>query len=141
TGVVSYDDLSMDRNAQPLRGTGFRTQAREWLLWKALTLPDGGDPAPAESAATRERLSNELSGITSAEQLTDWTFRQLPIKNTLTADVARMVEEAFQARLAELARSDMSVADPAPSGSDKDAADSAAQSTNSSAHSAASEPA
>ena len=90
--------------------------------------------APAESAAMRERLSGVLAGLTSAEQLTDWALRHLPIKNTLTADDARMVEEAFQARLAELARSDTSVADPSPSGADKDAADS-------STHPAASEPA
>src|SRR5204862_4986694 len=106
----------------PARKPGDGSYGRPLLFRPAAVL------APAESAATRERLSNELSGITSAEQLTDWAFQQLPIKNTLSADDARMVEEAFQARLPELARSDTSVADPAPSGSGKDAADSAAQS-------------
>jgi hypothetical protein len=54
---------------------------------------------PEESAATLERLRGELADLTSAEQLTDWAFRQIPVKNTLTAEDARLIEEAFQAKL------------------------------------------
>jgi hypothetical protein len=93
----------------PKAGNGFSR--------KPLPRRCGSVLAPAQSAAMRERLSAGL--ITSAEQMTDSAFRQLPIKNTLTADDARMVEEAFQARLAELARSDTSVAEQPPSSADK----------------------
>src|SRR5215204_4853499 len=60
----------------------------------------------AESLAMRERLTSELAEFALAEQLTDWAFRQLPIKNTLTAEDARVVEEAFQEKLKSLDQSD-----------------------------------
>ena len=47
----------------------------------------------------REQLIGALSGITSSEQLTEWAYRQLPIKNTLAADDAIAVEEAFRAKV------------------------------------------
>jgi hypothetical protein len=70
--------------------------------------------APAESLATRERLSGELVGFASAEQLTEWAFRQLPVKNTLNAEDARMVEEAFQEKLKSIDKSDTVAADAPP---------------------------
>jgi hypothetical protein len=59
-------------------------------------------------------LSRELAGLISAEQLTDWALRQLPIKNTLTVDDAQMIEDAFQARLQGVAQPAEGAADPAP---------------------------
>ena len=56
-----------------------------------------------KSNAMREKLLRELSELVSAEQLTEWSYRSLPIKNTLMADDARIVEEAFQAKLMDLA--------------------------------------
>jgi hypothetical protein len=55
------------------------------------------------SNALRKKLIRELSELASAQQLTDWSYRSLPIKNTLAVDDARMVEEAFQAKLMDLA--------------------------------------
>jgi len=55
--------------------------------------------SPADSLAERERLTSELSGLTAADQLTDWAFRQMPTKNTLIAADAEMVEHAFQEKL------------------------------------------
>ena len=61
--------------------------------------------APTESLTTRERLIGELAEFASADQLTAWAYRTLPVKNTLTVDDARMVEQAFQAKLEKAARS------------------------------------
>lgn len=66
---------------------------------KFLTRPPVELLKPEESAITRDDLIGELATIISSEQLTDWAYRKLPIKNTLTADDARMIEEAFQAKL------------------------------------------
>jgi ERF superfamily protein len=68
--------------------------------------------APADSAPTRDRLIHELAAFACAEDLTDWAIRQLPIKNTLTADDARILEDAFQARLEGCAGTVTSGANP-----------------------------
>jgi hypothetical protein len=47
-----------------------------------------------------------LSKLVSAEQLTEWSYRNLPIKNTLAVHDARIVEETFQAKLLDLASAD-----------------------------------
>jgi ERF superfamily len=58
------------------------------------------------SKALREKLLAELTELVSAEQLTEWSYRSLPIKNTLAVDDARIVEETFQAELVDLASAD-----------------------------------
>ena len=58
--------------------------------------------AQRESGAMRDTLIRELAEIASDELLTEWAYRKLPVKNSLTVDDARMVEEAFQARLAAM---------------------------------------
>jgi hypothetical protein len=68
----------------------------------------------AESLVAREKLIGELAEITSVEQLTQWAYRKLAIKNTLTVDDARMVEEEFQAKLEATARSKTDALDPSP---------------------------
>lgn len=55
------------------------------------------------SGAAREQLLAEMAGLAVVEELERWAFRCLPIKNTLTAADARLVEEAFQAKLAAVA--------------------------------------
>jgi hypothetical protein len=60
------------------------------------------------SLALRETLLGELPELVSAEQLTEWSYRSLPIKNTLAVDDARIVEEAFQTKLMDLASADAS---------------------------------
>ena len=61
------------------------------------------------SKAMCDKLLEELPELVSAEQLTEWSYRSLPIKNTLAVDDARMVEEAFQAKLIDLANADASL--------------------------------
>lgn len=53
----------------------------------------------AQSVLARETLIAELSGLVSADDLTQWTYRNLPVKNTLTSDDARRVEVAFLEKL------------------------------------------
>ena len=54
---------------------------------------------PEASARLREQLLAELKDIASADDAAIWAHRILGAKNTLTAADARMIEDAFQARL------------------------------------------
>jgi hypothetical protein len=58
--------------------------------------------APEESAALRDRLVGELSGLASAEDATAWAQHALAAKNTLRDGDAAVVEAAFASRMAEL---------------------------------------
>jgi len=72
---------------------------------------------PAQSAALREKLLTELGTITSADLATIWAQEALPAKNNLAAPDAKLVEDAFERRLSELAPSQSAEAadDDAPS--------------------------
>src|SRR5262249_15812081 len=72
---------------------------------------------PEQSAALREKLLTELGTITSADLAAIWAQEALPAKNSLTAADAKLVEDAFEHRLSELAPSATAEAadDPAPS--------------------------
>lgn len=52
------------------------------------------------SAVAREQPLNELAGVALGDDLDRWAYRRLPTKNTLVADDARLVEDAFRAKLA-----------------------------------------
>jgi ERF superfamily len=70
----------------------------------------GGDSAasgspiltPDHSATLRERLVAELSALNSADDATAWAHRNLPAKNSLTAEDAQIVEARFRERLASI---------------------------------------
>jgi hypothetical protein len=62
----------------------------------------------SNSTAMLDKLLRELPELVSTEQLTEWSFRSLPIKSTLAVHDARSVEEAFQTKLIDLANSDES---------------------------------
>src|SRR5262249_33853278 len=72
---------------------------------------------PEQSAALREKLLTELGTITSADLAAIWAQEALPAKNSLTAADAKLVEDAFENRLSELAPSATAEAadDAAPS--------------------------
>jgi hypothetical protein len=68
----------------------------------------GERPAPLEpeqSAALREKLLTELGTITSSDLAAIWAQEALPAKNSLAAADAKLVEDAFERRLSELAPS------------------------------------
>jgi hypothetical protein len=76
----------------PAAGNGRRKPVRApWVLLDS-----------RNSTNMREKLIGELPELGSTEQLTEWSSRSLPIKNTLAVDDARRVEEAFQAKLIDL---------------------------------------
>ena len=57
---------------------------------------------PEQSAALRIRLLAELESLSSANLAVTWARAALPAKNGLTASDAKLVEDAFERRLAEL---------------------------------------
>jgi ERF superfamily len=58
--------------------------------------------APKRSAALRDRLVGELSGLASSDEATVWAQRALGAKNTLRDVDAAVLEAAFVSRIAEL---------------------------------------
>jgi hypothetical protein len=54
------------------------------------------------SASLRESLIEQLASIKSADEAAAWAHRNLPAKNKLTAEDAKMVEGRFQARLLQV---------------------------------------
>jgi ERF superfamily len=61
--------------------------------------------APEQSAALREKLLTALENITSTDDAVIWAQEALAAKNRLAAADAKLVEEAFEHRLSELAPS------------------------------------
>ena len=55
---------------------------------------------PEESAALRDRLLDEITGLSSPGVATNWAQAALAAKNRLTADDATVVAAAFEQRLA-----------------------------------------
>src|SRR5262249_61161585 len=72
---------------------------------------------PEQSASLREKLLAQVADITSTDLATAWAREALPAKNKLAAADAKLVEDAFEHRLSELAPSASAEAadDPAPS--------------------------
>jgi hypothetical protein len=60
---------------------------------------------PEQSAALRETLLTALGNIASADSATIWAQEALAAKNRLAAPDAKLVEDAFERRLSELAPS------------------------------------
>jgi ERF superfamily len=56
--------------------------------------------ADEDSARLRDQCLTELANLSSTEQSADWARRVLKLKNTLRAEDANLVEEAFGAKLA-----------------------------------------
>ena len=120
-GITGEDDLDApDLNGTPVApyGSGPQVADTNGLIQQTDAVVSASSPPTAvgngrrkparaprvlltanNSKALREKLLGELTESVSAEQLTEWSFRSLPIKNTLAVDDARIVEEAFQAKL------------------------------------------
>ena len=70
------------------------------------------------SAVLRDQLISELKEVNSVDAAAIWARRILPAKNSLNIADARQLENAFQARLAELElRVDNAEPQPSPFGS------------------------
>ena len=57
---------------------------------------------PEQSAAAREQLLAEIGQLQSPEEAADWVHKNLPLKNTLTAADADLVEAGFREKLATI---------------------------------------
>jgi hypothetical protein len=57
-----------------------------------------------QSESLCQQLLSEVAALGSPEEAAIWAHRILPVKNTLTAANARLVEEAFRARMTALER-------------------------------------
>jgi hypothetical protein len=77
-------------------GNGRATRGEKGRAAAAPILP------PEESTAVRGRLVAEITGLTSAELAAKWAQDALAAKNALTVPDAKIVEEAFEKKLAEL---------------------------------------
>ena len=98
--ATSTSDISNQRarlNGNQGHG-GPRTPVRR--NGKNISIPAKATLEPAKSAALRDQLVSELESVSTPDAATTWAHRILGAKNTLTAQDARRVEEAFQSRLA-----------------------------------------
>ncbi len=57
---------------------------------------------PEQSAAVREQLLVDIGQLQSPEEAADWVHKNLPLKNTLTAADADLVEAGFREKLATI---------------------------------------
>jgi hypothetical protein len=118
-GIAGEDDLDApDLNAPEPAGAGpkkplLRTRPNRGRKYFGRKIPP--DRAPKQgvntvnlglksqlSAVLREQLLGELKAVNSAEAGAIWARRTLPAKNSLDGADARQLENAFEARLAEL---------------------------------------
>jgi hypothetical protein len=109
--------LSSSANAHSPKDTRLRMPPRTPGNGRSRSDRKGETPVildPERSAALREKLLTELGTITSADLAATWARDALSAKNTLTATDAKLVEDAFERRLSELASSDAT----APSNAD-----------------------
>ena len=90
-------DLRQDRSASRESGNG-----RFWGARKSASavILDAG-----QSAALRDRLVAEVTGLASAESAVAWAAGALPAKNSLIAGDAKMLEAAFEQKLSSLSSS------------------------------------
>jgi hypothetical protein len=57
---------------------------------------------PANEAETLQQLLGEVAALGSSEEAAIWAHRSLPVKNTLTAANARLLEDAFESKVTAL---------------------------------------
>jgi len=116
-GLAGEDDVDApDLDALPnarveLPRSGHRDQSDGPAGGTERPARDGGRPpvpsarsilAPEQSAILRERLVDQLAAINSADEAAAWAHQNLPAKNTLTANDAKIVEERFQKKLSTI---------------------------------------
>ena len=58
--------------------------------------------APDQSAQLRARFLPELSALGTADELTAWAQRILPLKNTMISEDANSIEEAFRSKMSAI---------------------------------------
>jgi hypothetical protein len=85
-------DSRQDRFRPPPRGSG-NGRLRSTESNTAVVLDVG------QSAALRDKLLADVASLTSADSAVTWAVRALPAKNSLIADDAKLLEDAFEQKL------------------------------------------
>jgi hypothetical protein len=139
-GIAGEDDMDApDLIARPSRSAGLEsgnapdkrrlnrgqhssgpsTQTRQQA---ALSLQSSHTVLEAEaSAELGNRLVAEIANLQSSDEAALWAHRSLREKNRVTAADAQRVEEAFQAKLTEIARTTDGIGQPVEAGAVSDA--------------------
>src|SRR5215475_3830300 len=109
-GPPSLSPSAVDRSFKA-KGTPGNGHGRGGRKSESITLD------PEQSAALRQKLLAQVGNITSADLASAWAREALTAKNSLAAADAKLVEDAFERRLPELAPSQSAEAadDAAPS--------------------------
>src|SRR5271165_3610719 len=107
-GIAGEDDLDAPDICMPAQATDSSTAGLQFP-----SQPQGNGKARGavktpnpmvlpvdESAALRDRLLSEVAGLASQDSATSWTREALPAKNRLKAADAKMLEDAFEQKLA-----------------------------------------
>ena len=109
-GIAGEDDLDapdLDVNPTPAAALPRPVRQSNGQTAAARPAPNRSRPEASArsvlgdqlSASLRESLIEQLASINSADEAATWAHRNLPAKNKLTAEDAKMVEGCFQARL------------------------------------------
>jgi len=114
-GIAGEDDLDAPDICMPVPVTGASTTgpSSDNLQFPRQTHGNGKirDAAKSagrtvlltnESAALRDRLLSEISGLAAQDGATAWAGEALAAKNTLTSGDAKLVEDAFEQKLSDL---------------------------------------
>lgn len=112
-GIAGEDDLDAPdavagpTAAAPQAASGAKAKPIKGILNRAPVL------GPPESAELRARLLHQLAALQASEDLLAWAKPSLPLKNTLLAADARIVEAAYQSKLEDAAPPAVGLADQA----------------------------
>jgi ERF superfamily len=113
-GIAGEDDLDAPDFCAVPSTTAARTGTRSGELLPPLRSDGNGRTRAAaraastpflssdESAALRDRLLGEIGDLQSVESATSWAQGALAARNRLSAEDAKVLEEAFETRLSEL---------------------------------------
>ncbi|MDH2348923.1 ERF family protein [Bradyrhizobium sp. SSUT77] len=113
-GITGEDDLDAPdavagpMAAGPQAASGAKAKPAKGVLNRAPML------GPPESAELRTGLLRQLAALHESDDLLAWAKASLPLKNTLLAADARIVEAAYQARLEDAGRPGASMGEHAP---------------------------
>jgi len=105
TAPASKVDMPAENKIGDLNGGRAHSTKQFSAVWraKAASNPLKLTLEPQASASLRDQLTAGLKDLDSAEDAANWAQRVLADKNTLTARDAEHVEQAFQAKLANIA--------------------------------------
>src|SRR5262249_21775601 len=129
-GIAGEDDLDApDLNCKPVAETGARPPGRGDSGGRGRPILD-----PEASAEARDRLLREIVKLGSGEAAGEWARNILPIKNTLTARDARLIETAFAFRMSALQAKTPEPEPPAPTAGGAEAGPEAMESADQAVH-------